>query len=73
MSKIDQLIPRIAAACATVIAEDYQDWIRHSKTIRDKCLSNIKYPTNERRKLYLLEFVHKPTDHEWSNNELDYS
>lgn len=32
LSKVDQLTPRITAACATVTAEDCQGWIRHSKT-----------------------------------------
>jgi transposase len=39
LSKVDQLTPRIAAACATVTAEDCQGWIRHSKTFWDRCLS----------------------------------
>ncbi|KAG1152017.1 hypothetical protein G6F37_002396 [Rhizopus arrhizus] len=39
LCKVDQLTPRIAAACATVTAEDCQGWIRHSKTFWDRYLS----------------------------------
>ena len=39
LSKLDQLTPRIAAACASVTVEDCQGWIRHSLTFWDRCLS----------------------------------
>ena len=39
LSKVDQLTPKIAVACAAVAAEYHQNWIRHSNFFWDRCLS----------------------------------
>lgn len=39
LSKLDQLTPRIAEACATVTVNDCVNWIKHSETFWDRCLN----------------------------------
>jgi transposase len=39
LTKLDQLNPRISAACATITVEDCRGWIRHAESFWDRCLA----------------------------------